>query len=153
MTAQLANVIDRLVSIVTAAMPAGVAVIDGDPPSIPTGTLDYLVIAGSEDPNDLEDRATAAFEWAGLGAKRRNENGSVSCVVASQSGDTATVPTRRRRVMELLAVIETAILADLSLAGAVQFQTSVNTVGMKSGQNSSGCYALLRFTVNYETRI
>jgi hypothetical protein len=79
---------------------------------------DYLVI-GFEDPND--DQATSAEgqqEWAGLGARARNEEGTVTCFALSWNGD-ADMSAARTAVKAITDAVESHLRADPNLGGDV----------------------------------
>jgi hypothetical protein len=79
---------------------------------------DYLMV-GVEDPDS--DRATSAEgrqEWAGLGARARDEQGTVTCIAMSWNGD-ADLKAARAAAKATTAAVEDNLRADPNLGGTV----------------------------------
>jgi hypothetical protein len=79
---------------------------------------DYLMV-GVEDPDG--DRATSAEgrqDWAGLGARARDEEGTITCVAMSWNGD-ASLSDARADAKAITAAVEDHLRADPNLGGIV----------------------------------
>ena len=104
-----------LAAYATAPALAGVPVYDGAQPSGAADT-DFLIVghdgtlAADGTLADTAAAGTFTQAWADT-TTGRDENGSVSCVAVSQSGDPADTAGRRARVKVLLAAAEDAAAA------------------------------------------
>lgn len=79
---------------------------------------DYLMV-GVEDPDSDRDTAAEARQsWAGLGARSRDEEGTVTCVAVSWNGDADLVAARAACKATVVAV-EDHLREDPNLEGAV----------------------------------
>lgn len=147
MTSRLPAAIDALV----ATFGAVTTTFDG-PGALPQVWPDELVIVGgTEDPDD--DAATASYEWAGIGAKKRNEAGEITCAVLVQQGD-LDVKENRNRAYILLAALESAVVSDPTLGGAVISGWFLPSSAIfRQRQNDRGSYARIVLTVSYQSRI
>ena len=77
---------------------------------------DFLVIGGTEDPDD--EPSSFDQTWNGLGAKTKNESGDVTCAVLVGTGN-EDVKVARDRAIALLGEIEAKVRADPSLGGVL----------------------------------
>jgi hypothetical protein len=112
---------------------------------------EFVIVGGTDDPDD--DTASASYEWAGLGAKQRNESGEITCALIVQRGD-IVVKANRDRAFTVMAALEAAVVADPTLGGAVQsgwFLPSGVTYSQR--QNDRGSFARIVLTVTYQSRI
>ncbi len=147
-TSRLGAVLDALVTTLDAG--TAVEVYDGLPVTS-SAPADFVIVGGTDDPDD--NAADLTQEWAGLGKESRNETGSVTCAVISQSGDTV-VKTHRDRVLVILGELETAIRADPTLGGVVAAGWLHVTAGaLNQQQNANGSRARVTFTVAYRARV
>ena len=115
-TSIIPDLIEQLVVTLDAALPADVIVVDGD---IVTGDVGTFLMIGWDDPDN--DRATAATgqqKWAGLGAKARDEEGTVTCLAVALDGNNA-LATARATAKAVTDIVENTLRADPNLAGTV----------------------------------
>ncbi|MFD7978891.1 hypothetical protein [Streptomyces sp. NPDC059071] len=153
-TSVAADVIDALLEILRAAPElSDVQIIDG-PPIEDQSVPDQLIVGWQ--PGEGE-AATLLQEFAYAGARRRNEEGIVSCWIDCWTGDT-DMQLRRRRAFDLLALVENALRAsDTSpesptLGGVVQWsQVAAGT--LRQAVTDQGARASVGFTVTYFARI
>lgn len=149
--------VDALVTRLRAQLP-GVQVYDGFGLSDDPG--DFLMV-GVEDP-DAQASATAAESeqsWAGLGAKARDETGSVTCAALSWNGNPESGGSQqeaRAGVKAITDAIENHLRADPNLGGTVPglmwtgFGTRFRLV---QDQTDSGAMALAVFEIAFKARI
>lgn len=91
-------------------------------------------------------------DWAQMGNRRKDETGTVTCSIASWSGDTDTIK-RTQRVTELLSECEALVRADITLAGVVQFCNVVQTSSLYRQLTDQGNEVVCVFAVSYKARI
>lgn len=148
--------IDRLLDVFTEVLP-DVMVYDGFGVSDDPG--DFLMI-GVEDP-DAQDSATAAEseqKWAGLGAKSRDESGTITCAALSWNGNGAAGGQKEARAgaKAIVDAVENVLRADPNLDDIVPglmwtgFGTRFRLV---QDQNSTGAMALAVFDIAFRARI
>lgn len=140
-------VIDALV-ILAQTTTAG-AVYDG-PTVTGAAPADFIVIGGTEDPDD--EPSSFDQSWNGLGKLGKNESGDVTCAVLVSAGDDG-VKVARDRALTLLGEMETKVRADPSLGGAL----SAGWCQVSSGRHvqrltTQGLYVRITFTVAYQTK-
>lgn len=147
MTSRLPAAIDALVDVFGAVTQT----YDG-PSMLPeVWPLEFVIVGGTDDPDD--DTAEADIEWAGLGAKKRAEEGRITCAVMVQSGDVA-VKTNRDRAFALLGDLETAVIADPTLGAAVASGWFLpEAISFSQRQTSGGTFGRIVLTVSYQARI
>ncbi|MFG2670850.1 hypothetical protein [Streptomyces sp. NPDC048445] len=154
-TSAVPAAVDALLAILRAAPGlADVRIVDGPPPSTNLTERHRIYVGwapGSEQAVDIEQ------DFAYAGARRRDEEASVSCYAESRAGDT-DMALRRSRVFELLAAVEDALRATEAapeaptLSGTVLWsQLSAGTLVQE--QNPDGALAGLAFTVRLRARI
>jgi len=110
------DVIDALVAAYRTALPT-VAVYDG------TGITDDpgdFVMVGVGDPNSdqVPTSADTTQEWAGLGAHRRDEEGTVMCCAVSWNGESEGLATARAGIRSMVDAIGAAHREDPTLGVA-----------------------------------
>lgn len=140
-------VIDALVTL--AGTTSAQAVYDG-PVNITAPPTDFIVVGGTEDPDD----EPSSFDqlWNGLGAKTKNESGEVTCAILVGTGDEA-VKVSRDRALAILGEFETAVRADPSLGGVLVGGWAHVSSGRHTQRlNSQGLYVRVTFTVSYQTK-
>ena len=146
-TSRFGAVIDARVPLCDATTVA--AVFDG-PPLTADVPMEYVVVWGTEAD---DDDSTLSQEWRGLGAKSRQESGEVTCALLVGTGGDV-VKTARDRALAILAEIEVAVRADLTLGGAL----TAGWCEMRSAQptavrTSDGLYVRVVFTIAYQNKI
>lgn len=152
-TAIVFDLISALVDVCAAAVPAGVAVYDGQGASEDPGNF---VMIGVGDPNDSAATSSASgeLEWAGLGHKSSKERGSVSCCAVAWTGDSGNAAQKavRQTVRDIVSAIETALRADPNLGGVVPGLNWVRYSGsfdLDQLSASDGVAAVFRFEITY----
>lgn len=154
-TSRLPEFIDALVTQGrTALADEEVLVLDGYDV---TGDPSDFVMIGVENP----DLAEAAFSGAGtqvaatMGtARKRDEDGSVTCAAYSWNGD-CNQKAARDAVFGYMAAFETLLRADPSFsidAGGL-FVGQLGEWRLSQNQNEDGADALLIFTIRYRARL
>ena len=147
-TSRFGAVVDALVSLIDAT--SVTHVFDGPPNT--ADTLDeYVIVGGTDDPDD--DAGEIQQEWNGLGAGAKQETGQVTCAVLVGTGNDV-VKTARDRALVVLGEVETALRADKTLGGVLVSGWCGLAEGRPSQRrNSNGLYARVVFTVQYQTKI
>jgi hypothetical protein len=125
------------------------AVYDG-PVVTTAATSDYVVIGGTEDPDD--EPSSFDQEWNGLGARSKIETGEVTCAVLVGTGDEG-VKASRDRALVVLGEVETAVRADPTLGGVLTGGWCLVSGGRHVQRlNTQGLYVRVVFTVSYQTK-
>lgn len=140
-------VIDALVAL--ARTTSAEVVYDG-PRVTSESPSDFLVIGGTEDPDD--EPSSFDQSWNGLGARTKNEAGEVTCAVLVGTGDD-DVKVARDRALVILAELEAAVRADPSLGGVLSGGWAHVSGGRHTQRlNTQGLYVRIVFTVAYQTK-
>lgn len=147
------DLIDALNDRWTSAL-TGINVIDGTGMTDDPG--DFLMV-GVEDPDTdtYADSAESVQSWAGLGARHRDEEGTVTCCALSWNGD-ANQRAARQAVKATLAAVENDLRSDPNLGGVVPgllwtgFGTRLN---LSQIQSETGAAALGFFQIQFKARI
>jgi hypothetical protein len=137
--------VNGLLTLLTAALDCDVH----DGPPVTAATPDYVCVGF--DPTG-DEAVEFDREWASLGAQRREERFDVLCVAGTSSGDLSMLD-RRTRVFGLLAAVETAVAADLTLGGAVRDAQVLGSGSLLQEQDEQGATAMVRFRVTCTSRI
>lgn len=146
-TSRWPAVVDALV---TAATATTVETWDG-PKTTGVDPLEVIIVGGTEDPAD--DGGDVDQEWAGLGAKAKDEHGTVTVAVIVQTGDDS-VKVNRDRAFVILGLLETAVRADPTLGGVVSGGwLNVSTVRIRQRSNENGTYCRVSVDFTYHARI
>jgi hypothetical protein len=141
------EVIDALV--ILAGTTSAQAVYDG--PSVTSESVtDFVVIGGTEDPDD--EPLSSDQAWNGLGKLGKVETGEVVCAVLVGSGD-EDVKVARDRALVILGEIETAVRLDPTLDGVLSGGWAQVSGGrLVQRLNTQGLYVRITFTVSYQTK-
>lgn len=132
---------------------SGVTVVDG-PPVGDQADTDYLYVGWQPDSDTAADMRQ---DFAYAGARRRDEEFDIFCVVDTWSGD-SDVKTRRDRAFVLLGAVEDALRAtDVAptaptLSGAVLFSHLTGGV-LQQAATPQGVRVRIPFTVHCRARI
>lgn len=146
-TPKFGAVVDALVTL--AGNTSAQEVHDG-PVVATNAATDYVVIGGTEDPDD--DPGSFDQDWNGLGARGKLETGEIVCAVLVGSGDEA-VKTARDRALAILGEFETALRADADLGGVLSGGWCQLSGGRHVQRlNSQGLYVRIVFTVAYQAK-
>jgi hypothetical protein len=141
-------VIEGLVAAFTAAVTATVH----DGPNF-DDSVEGLAVWVGYDPTDENAQAVASEqEWAEVGARAKNETGTVTCTAGAWSGDSSTTG-RREEVAALLSQLEAAHRADVTLGGACLYSNFGERVTLHQQLTENGNEAIAVFTVSFMSRI
>lgn len=120
-------------------------VVTGDP-----GTALFIGFDG--DPMGDFQSVLQSSEWAGLGAKARNEMFDVMCSLTAIFGD-GDVASATNNVHTLFTTFEAAMRADPSLNQAPRFTAEVNNAQLFTTPHPTGLQVRLAFNVRVSARI
>jgi hypothetical protein len=142
------------VDALVAALKAGVSFPVYDGPELSSEYTDAVFIGFDGDPLGERKSAAASADWAGIGAKRRNEIIDILCAAVAVSGD-GIPKDARDRSYAVLGAVETVLRADPSLAQTpTPFVASITAHELLwDWLETAGLQARLTFTVHIETRI
>lgn len=147
------DLIDQLVEQYRAGLPATVHVVDGD---VVTGDPGVFLMVGWDDPdNDRATSVTGQQSWAGLGARARDEEGTVTCLVVAWdgNGDLGTARTTARGVTD---AVEQLHRADPNLGGTVPglLWTGYGTrTELRQWLSDQGAVVTCTFEIAFKARI
>lgn len=131
---------------------AGVLVNDGPIVTAQQAGTDWVFVGYDGDPQGEMEAASATQEWAGLGAKRKDEQIDLVCAVVAGRGDT-NVAAARSRAYVLLGVVEDILRADPSLGFDPPTVFEMSAGVLYQEQTTGGIQARIPFTVSGRTRI
>lgn len=143
-------VVDAIYTLVDAAAPAGVRVFDG--PLVDGDPGDAIHIGYDADPDSTGEAVTSTQEWAGLGAKKRDETVVVTGAIYLLNG-AADPRAARVRGYELLAVVEDALhpLPALGLPPPTRAGVTSSRLFYIPSEDT-GLEVWLGFTITVQTR-
>lgn len=150
-TSRAPAIIDALVALCEAA-PGLTEVTIHDGPQPTSDPLKAVVTIGWDGDEDNDQAVDASQEWAGLGAKAKDESLLVTCAALAWHGETTTKPVRDR-AYELVAVVEDALRADPSLGFPPPTVVALSTGNAYQRQLQSGAQCRVVFTIAVRTRI
>ena len=153
-TSALPGAITELLAILQAASALDGVVISDGPPTDDIATEDFLAVgwSGGEDQG-----AEIAQDFNGAGARTRDEDFTIACVIDVWSGDDGFA-TVRGRAFEILGVVEQALRATgpnpeaPTLNGAVMW-AHLTRASLRQYFTDQGSRAALAFTVTCHARI
>lgn len=154
-TSVVFDLIDRLVVVIRTALPAA-NVYDGYGETDDPG--DFIMV-GVSDPDEerAAPSASGRQSWVGIGARSRDEVGTVTCVAGSWNGNPDGLAQARAAVKVSLAAIENALRTDPDLGGTV---AGLMWTGFGDGelaveqlQASDGTSVICRFDIAFKARI
>jgi hypothetical protein len=153
-TSRVPATLEALVALFAAAPTlggAGVEIIDG--PMVTGDPLREAVYVGYDgDPDGDFESVTFAQEWAGLGARAKDETFTVTCAVSVWSGSTKVVPMRVR-AFEVLGEVETTLRAEPSLGLPPPTVVAMASGSLVQSQRGSGLECRIPFQIAVQTRI
>lgn len=121
-------------------------------PFVTSDPGDALFLGYDGDPNGEFKSVSASSEWAGLGAKARNEVFTVHCAITALAGD-PDVLAAVDRVYAIHTAFEAAVRADPDLNQAPPFTAAVAGGELFTMAHPAGLQVLLAFGVQVTTRI
>lgn len=111
-----------------------------------------LFVGYDGDPAGDFRSVVAESEWAGLGAKARNEEFRIACAITLTTGD-PDVAQATDDAYAIHAALEAAVRADPSLNQAPRFTAAVAGGELFTMPHPGGLQVRLSFTVNASARI
>jgi hypothetical protein len=141
---------DSVDAIVSALKGAGLLVWDGP---VVTGDFRDAVFVGYDgDPEGAFEAATMTQDWAGLGAKRRDETLDIHCAVVALSGESDT-KSARDRAKTVLTTVETTLRANPGLGQPSPFVAGLKPVAAFQEPIDVGLQVRITFTISIMTRV
>ncbi|MFJ9114479.1 hypothetical protein ACIRJO_02905 [Streptomyces sp. NPDC102394] len=146
-SSRVPDLIDNfLAALADAAGLSGVQIVDG--PEISDSSAGEMVVVGFDaDPEGDYEAASTTQAWAGIGAKKKNEDIQVTCAVLVRKGSTAVKPLRDR-VFAIFAEVETVVRADPSLGLPPPTVCAITDTSFRTPQTSRGIEGRLAFTLS-----
>lgn len=144
---RLAETIDALVALWSGV---GISTVDGWVVSGDTGTR--LFVGYDGDQEGEWQAAELDSEWAGLGAKKRDESFDIICSVVTRSGF-RTPKEARDEALTVFHMASNALRANPSLGFTPPFVAAPVPQGLFTPPGSSGVQGRLVFNVHIETRV
>jgi hypothetical protein len=151
-SSRVPQLIDALLAALTAAAGLdGVKVVDG-PLVSNTSASEFVFVGYDGDPEGEFQTAQTTQQWAGLGARAKNEDITITGAVLVQRGD-IDVKAVRDRVFAIFAEVEAAVRADPALGLGTPTVCSVSETSFHTEQTDHGVQGRLPFTLTCSTRI
>lgn len=144
----LYNVVKAAPALTSASPPVNVwdgPVVTGDP-------TDSVFIGYDGDPEGEFASVVGDEEWAGLGAKARDEQFEVVCSIVTLAGD-GDIAAARARIYALFAGVTGVLRVDPSLGQAPPFVAAVKSPQLFIDPTPQGLQPRLVFHVAVKTRI
>lgn len=116
---------------------------------------DFIMVGVSDpDSDQAPNSAETTSEWAGLGAKRGDEEGTVSCCVMSWNGEAEGLAEARAKVRTMLDTIAAVHVADPTLGIGPVMWTRFGSRGSTTQlQSDLGSMVLHYFEIAFKARI
>ncbi|MGV4984515.1 hypothetical protein ACVB8X_13925 [Streptomyces sp. NRAIS4] len=151
-SSRVPQLIDALVAVLQAAAGLdGVKVVDG--PLVSDSAVSEFVFVGYDgDPEGEFMTAQTTQQWAGLGAKAKNEDITLTGAILVQRGG-IDVKACRDRTFAIFAAVEAAVRADPSLGLGTPTVCSVSETSFHTEQTDRGVQGRMPFTLTCSTRI
>lgn len=145
-SSRVPDLIDNYLAALAAASGLeGVGIVDG--PEVSDASADELVVVGFDaDPEGDFEAASTTQAWAGIGAKRKNEDIQVTCAILVRSGSTRVKPLRDR-VFAIFGIAEAVVRADPSLGLPPPTVCAITDTSFRTPQTSRGIEGRLLFTL------
>ncbi|MFJ9374432.1 hypothetical protein [Streptomyces sp. NPDC101455] len=151
-TSRVPELIDALMAALAASPDlATVQVVDG-PLVTDSAAQEWVFIGYDGDEEGDFITATTQQEWAGLGAKKKNEDITLTGAVLVQRGST-DVRSCRIRTYEVFAAVENVLRADPSLGFPTPTVCAVTEHTFHQEQTADGIQGRIPFAVACTTRI
>lgn len=146
------DIIDALVTQYRAAVSTAI-VYDGVGASNDPG--DFVMIGVSDpDSDQAPTSAETTSQWAGLGAKRGDEEGTISCCAMSWNGEAEGLAEARGKVRVILDAIGAVHVADPTLGLGPVMWTRFGSRGSTTQlQSDLGSMVLHYFEISYKARL
>ncbi|MGZ0231115.1 hypothetical protein [Streptomyces sp. CPS1] len=151
-TSRVSDLIDALVAALQASPGLStVKVVDG-PIVSDSAAKEWVFVGYDGDPEGDFITSTTQQDWAGIGAKKKSEDITLTCAVVVQRGST-DVRACRIRTFEVFAAVEDVLRADPSLGFPSPTICAVAENTFHTEQDSNGVQGRMPFTVTCRTRI
>ncbi|HWU24080.1 MAG TPA: hypothetical protein VN088_21270 [Nocardioides sp.] len=146
------ELVDAFVAALTASADlAGVKVVDG-PLVTDSAATEWVFVGYDADPQGEYATASTTQQWAGLGAKAKNEDIQLTCAVLVRKGATAVKPCRDR-TFALFAAVEAVVRADPALGLPPPTVCSISETNFHTEQTDKGVQGRMPFILSCSTRI
>lgn len=135
------------------ALLSNATVFDGD--GLDDSGDDYLMVGWDDPDNDRGNSGEARQSWAGLGARARDEEGTVTCLVLCRDGGNQ-IATARASAKAITDQIEADLRSDPNLGGAVPGLMWIGygtRTDLKQWLSDRGAVAQLTFELAFKARI
>lgn len=151
-SSRVPQLIDALLAALTAAAGLdGVKVVDG--PLVSNSSASEWVFVGYDaDPEGEFSTASTTQQWAGLGAKAKDEDIVLTGAVLVRRGST-DVKSCRDRTFAIFAEVESVVRADPALGLPPPTVCSISETSFHTEQTDRGIQGRLPFTLTCSTRI
>lgn len=120
-------------------------VVTGDP-------SDTIWVGFDGDPDGEMQAGSRTSEWAGLGAKKRNETNTVTCAITALAGD-GDVDAALTRIDAIFDAVENTLRSAPALAQTPPFVAAVADGALFMDVTAAGLEPRLVFTVTAQARI
>lgn len=150
MPTRVPTVIDAILAVVNAAASDAVGVYDG--PYVTGSSVDAIHIGYDANPDGDGEAAASDQQWAGLGAKARDETCAVTCAVHLLRGD-LNVKAARDSAYALLALVEGAIHPAPAMGLAPPIQAGITSHRLVYVPSDAGLEVWLPFVITVRTRV
>lgn len=147
------DLLDALVREYRAALPPSVIVYDGT--SLSEDPSDFVMV-GVGDPNSDQppNSAESEQEWAGLGAKRGDEDGTIHCCAVVWNGETEGLSEARVNLRSLLDTLAAVHVEDPTLGvGPVMWTRFGGRTSTTQIQALDGSSIVHTFEIKFKARI
>lgn len=141
------NLIDNFLAALNAASGLdGVEIVDG--PLVSDSAATEMVIVGFDaDPEGEYEAASTTQTWAGIGAKRKNEEIQLVGAVLVRKGSVKVKPLRDR-VFAIFAEVEAVVRADPSMGLPPPTVCAITDTSFRTPQTTRGIDGRLLFTLS-----
>lgn len=144
--------IDALVAALQASVDlSGVNIVDG-PLVSNSAAAEWVFVGYDGDPGGEGQATSTQQQWAGIGAKAKNEEISLTCAVLVRSGSTDVKPLRDR-AYQIFAAAEAVVRADPALTLPPPTVCDISDHNFFAEQTAQGLQGRLPFTITCTTRI
>lgn len=141
---------DAILALVAMWTAANIATVDG--PFVSGDTGDRLFVGYDGDPEGDFQAVEGDSDWAGLGAKTRDEEFDIICAAVTRSGH-QTATAARAAAIALFQVASAALRADPSLGLPPPCVAEPKPQGLFTPPGSTGVQGRLVFNVHVKTRV
>ena len=147
------DILDALVREYTAAVPPSVIVYDGT--GISEDPSNFVMVGvGDPDSDQPPTSAESEQEWAGLGAKRGDEEGTITCCAVAWNGESEGLAQARADLRSMLDAMSAVHLEDPTLGvGPVMWTRFGGRTSTTQIQATDGSSIVHYFEIKFKARI